>query len=881
MIHRNLLKLLCVAAWAWTGLAPVAAQRDIRTLNEGWRFLQGHSSSAADPTFDDAAWQLVHLPHTWNTDAYRVKTYWQGSAWYRRSVQVPEAWAGRSLFLHLEGASKAVTLYVDGQPVGSHQGGYTAATFDVTPYLRPGGSHTLALCVANDRADIAPISADFTFFGGVYRDVWLTATAPQHFRLTDSGSEGIYLSTPEVSDQRGVISLRGEVSNDAADRRRLAVEVRLFAPGGELLHTARQRLTAEAQGHTPFRIELPAVEHPLLWSPEHPHLYRVESRLIDAKSSQELDRLTHPAAFRWYRFDADSGFYLNGRPYKLRGVCRHQDQKPYGPALTDEMHRRDMQLIKQMGANFIRISHYPQDDAILEMCDRLGLLAWEEIPVIDIVPDTPGYADHCEESLREMIRQHYNHPSIILWGYMNEILLVTQRTYRNEAELAPALERTLALARRLEQVVHEEDPTRVSTMAFHGSDAYNTTGISQIPQTVGWNLYQGWYGGRLEEFEAFLERQHREWPTHPILVSEYGAGSDRRLHTHAPRPFDFSIEYQQRYIEHYIPVLEQTPYLCGGSYWNFIDFSSAKRDESMPRINNKGLVAADRTPKDVYYYLQALWRQDIPVLHLATRDWPVRTLVADADSLSPIPLKLYTNLPEASPSVDGHEVATLHPSGGVASFSLPGAVGRRLVAVKGRWQGREVADAYPLTVLRVPLHTAEEGLETTELAVNVGSHCFYTSAQSGLTWVPDQPYRPGSWGYLGGREHSTQTEILGTEDGPLFQTLRRGIQGYRFDVPAGTYELELLLADPFATSASSAYLLGRDGSSAHSTASFRLYLGDQLLEPCTTPAALTGHFQAQRVKYLVRAEGDGLRLRFEPMQGETFLNGIKLRMLHR
>lgn len=182
---------------------------------------------------------------------------------------------------------------------------------------------------------------------------------------------------------------------------------------------------------------------PELWTPETPRLYRVETTLRNRKTKTLLDQSNHYTAFRWFRFDGDEGFFLNGKPYKLRGICRHQDQKPIGPALTDEMHRRDFLLMKEMGANFIRISHYPQDDALLEMCDKLGMLAWEEIPIIDIVPNTPGYGDNCERNLREMIRQHYNHPSIITWGYMNEILLVTQRKYKTEAELKPVLERTL------------------------------------------------------------------------------------------------------------------------------------------------------------------------------------------------------------------------------------------------------------------------------------------------------------------------------------------------------------------------------------------------------------------------------------------------------
>lgn len=353
----------------------------------------------------------------------------------------------------------------------------------------------------NARQDIAPISGDFTFFGGIYRDVWLTAVPNQHFNLTNHSSDGLFISTPQVSEERGIISIRGEVKNDAKEKATLELTHTIYRPDGTLLQTLKKNIQLKAGETYAFSNEATPVLKPELWTPETPRLYRVETTLRNRKTKTLLDQSNHYTAFRWFRFDGDEGFFLNGKPYKLRGICRHQDQKPIGPALTDEMHRRDFLLMKEMGANFIRISHYPQDDALLEMCDKLGMLAWEEIPIIDIVPNTPGYGDNCERNLREMIRQHYNHPSIITWGYMNEILLVTQRKYKTEAELKPVLERTLALANRLERVLKEEDSTRISTMAFHGSNSYNETGLSKITDIVGWNLYQGWYGGDLTGFE--------------------------------------------------------------------------------------------------------------------------------------------------------------------------------------------------------------------------------------------------------------------------------------------------------------------------------------------------------------------------------------------
>ena len=247
-------------------------------------------------------------------------------------------------------------------------------------------------------------------------------------------------------------------------------------------------------------------------------------------------------------------------------------------------------------------------------------------------------------------------------------------------------------------------------------------------------------------------------------MSEYGAGSDRRLHSLSPRAFDFSSEYQQEYLEHYLPVLENTPYVCGGAHWNFIDFSSALRDESMPRINNKGLVRSDRTPKDVYYYYQAMWRDDIAVLHIASRDWKVRSGVSEGDAPVVLPVKVYTNLPEVELFLDGVSLGKRTVENCNAVFEVPFCSADPYLSVCGEFAGRKVWDGLRISFRAVPDRLDEENLRGLELAVNVGSACFFTSDESGLTWVPDRPYEEGGWGYVGGQPVSTQTEIHLTAD---------------------------------------------------------------------------------------------------------------------
>lgn len=859
----------------------VFSQREIHTINDGWKFHKGECPNASETNFKDSLWQTVSLPHTWNSDAYTCKDYYRGTGWYRRNLTIPARWEDKQIFLKLDGANKSAEIYVNGKSVGEHVGGYTACVFNITPLLSAGHNNTLAIRVDNSRQDVPPISGDFTFFGGIYRDVWLIATTPQHFHFTNYGAEGISITTPEVSKEKGIIDITTEIKNSLPVRSSsLEVSCSIYNPSGELLQTHKKKLSLKEKEQRTVTQKSEPIANPLLWSPETPSLYRVDVELRNPSTGEVLDKISQYTGFRWFHFDGKKGFFLNGEPYKLRGICRHQDQKPMGPALTDEMHRRDFQLMKDMGANFIRISHYPQDDALLEMCDKQGMLVWEEIPIIDIVPDTPRYDENCERNLKEMVYQHTNHPSIILWGYMNEILLVSQRKYKTEKEFKPVLERTLKLAQRLENTLKSIDSTRTSVMAFHGSNLYNETKLSEITDVVGWNLYAGWYGDNLSGFERFLDFQQKNYPNHPLIVSEYGAGSDRRLHSLAPRAFDFSIEYQQTYLEHYLPVLEETPYVCGGSHWNFIDFSSAQRDESMPRINNKGLVYSNRMPKDVYYYYQAMWRNDIPVLHIASRDWKHRSCIVKDTALCLLPVKVYTNLPEVELFIDGKSIGTQKVRNCTATFRVPFQHKMHFISARGIYKDQKVEDGQQVYFIPIPETLNDSNLRTLELAVNVGSNCFFTSDESQLTWLPDQAYTQGSWGYIGGKPQSTQTEITQTTDGPLYQTLREGLESYRFDVPQGTYEVELLFTDIYRPSAQSVYLLGKnDGNTNQAKNSFDILANGSVIESNFAPSQSRDYFQAVKRRYIIQNTQDYLLLTFKPIQGKSFLSGIKLRKL--
>lgn len=856
MQYKVLFKRCLLAIVVMFVVTSLQAQREMKTINDNWEFRKSI----------DESWESVNLPHTFNIDAYQQRNYYQGKGFYRRTLVLPEIVAERRYYMKIDAASKAANIRVNGKEVGSHVGGYTACIVDITEYIRK--ENLIEITVDNGRKDITPISADFTFWGGIYRDVWLISTPKQHFNMSNMGSDGIFISTPVVNEKRGVLKVKCEVTNDSHESSILEVRSAIYSPQGKLLQTIKQKQKLKSGETYIFENTSGAIESPDLWSPETPSLYLVKTTLVDPKSGKLLDEKNHKVGFRWFTFDGSKGFFLNGKSYKLRGLNRHQDQAPAGVALDDEAHRRDIFLMKELGCNFIRISHFPQDDAILEMCDELGLLAWEEIPIINIVPNTPGYDDNCEYNLREMIRQHYNHSSVITWGYMNEILLTAPSI--GKPEWLACKERTVNLAQRLEAVLKEEDPGRASVMAFNMTNLYNEIGLNLV-DVVGWNLYHGWYVDKLKDFNAWCEDQHRRYPDQPMIISEWGAGSDKRLHSTQGRAFDFSIEYQQTYIEHYLPFIENTEWISGCAYWNFIDFNVAARQESMPRVNNKGLAYNNRIWKDVAYYFKAMWRKDIPVIRIASRDWEMRT----GEINKPQSIKIYSNMPEVELFINGQSIGCQKIANCHTVFNVILPEGISVLMAQGIKNGKTVQDA--MTIQFKSLPNIAEG---DELAINVGSNCYFTSDISNLTWLPDQPYTARGWGYIGGKAHSTTSEIYNTLDGPIYQTWREGNWSYKIDAPIGEYEIELLIADVTKPAAQLANLLNKNKEEKHSGETrFHISICGKQVETNFSPIDGGKHRTAFKRRYIIRNEHDHIVISAGAVKGEPFLAGIKVRKL--
>lgn len=808
-MKKIFLLILCLSA-----MYPVVnAGRVVQSFNDGWYYVAYNDNRFQKVRCHEEGWEQVHLPHTWNTDAYSTRNYRRASSWYKKEfrLEAAEMW-DKQLYLKFDAVNSLADVYLNGELLTTHKGGYSAFIVDITDKVRNDVSNLLMVHVNNQNNQIPPLSGDFTIFGGIYRDVWLISVGKQHISLTDYASPGVYVDLPFVSEEKAEISVRGTLVNRDVQRAALKLNVEVLDADGKSVVQSLRNIRLDAEGTFAVKERL-QLENPRLWSPESPYLYSVKVSLKDERGKVLKDEMRVPLGVRWFSMDAQEGFKLNGKPMKLIGACRHQDQMPMGIALSDEMHRRDMQLLKDMGANFVRLAHYPQDDAVLRACDELGMLVWEEIPVVDLIALGDEFRTNATSALREMIRQHYNHPSVIMWGYMNEAVIQLQYRVKKQ-RLNGFYENTLALARHLEETLKMEDPYRLSTMAYHGNQIYNQIGLSNITDVSGWNLYQGWYENDFKSFDRFVDEEHRKYPYRPLIISEFGAGSDSRLQSLEPQIFDFSMQWQQLYLEYYLPAIMKRPFIVGATEWNFIDFSSASRQETTPHINNKGLMYNDRRPKDVFYYFQAFLRKDIPVLHIAVDDWKYRTVVSDGEAVEH-PVKAYSNLDRVELSVNGKKLSVQGIENCHAGWRVPLVVGRNTLVASGIYQGKKVEQVSDVFVKIQPRHIAAANIRQLELAVNVGSNCFFMDDKSDLCWLPDQVYTPGSWGYVGGEVFyrspgriGTTAEVKNTRNVPLLQTKRKDIKAYRFDLSDGEYEVELLFADLNAPSERVTYDLG-------------------------------------------------------------------------
>ena len=878
--------LLFIVGWAQ------AQQRVVYTINDGWKFTKGSPFEAQLTGCDDSSWETVNIPHTWNDKDADDETpgFYRGPVWYRKQLFIDKSQEGRQAVIYFEGANQEVRFYLNGQFVGEHKGGYTRFCFDITPHLRYGQENLFAIYVNNVyNPNIPPLSADFTFFGGIYRDVYLQFMNPVHIATNDYASSGVYIRTPEVNNSAASVEITTLLTNDMSQPTEIRVEnIICDADGKEVKKTQAEVKLAAGETKTDISKKI-KIDSPRLWDIDDPYRYMVYTRILDKRKGTLLDEVVNPLGLRWFKFDSEKGFFLNGKGRKLIGTARHQDYFQKGNALRDELHVQDVLLLKEMGGNYLRVSHYPQDPVIMEMCDKLGIVTSVEIPVVNAVTETEEFLHNSVEMAKEMVRQDFNRPSVMIWGYMNEIFL--RRPYTEGKQLEDYYRFTEKVARALEATIREEDPSRYTMMAYHNMPQYyEDAHLTEIPMIQGWNLYQGWYEPDINEFQRLLDRAHKVYKGKVLMVTEYGPGVDPRVHSYQPERFDFSQEYGLVYHKHYLNEMMKRPFVAGSSLWNLNDFYSESRVDAVPHVNNKGVVGLNREKKDVYwFYKTALSRR--PILVIGNREWKSRGGVvntAQKECIQSVPV--FSNAEEVELFVNNKSLGKKKIEDNYALFDVPFVGGENLLEAVAVTGDNKLRDMLRIQFQLVGSRLKDEAVPFTELNVMLGSPRYFEDRAANVAWIPEQEYKPGSWGFIGGTSYRRQTgfgtmlgsdiDIHGTDMNPIFQTQRVGIKSFKADVPNGEYSVYLHWAELESDKEREAlvYNLGADSEQTFAgNRSFGISINGTTVSDDFNVARDYGYARAVIKKFVITVkDGKGVSVDFHKKEGEPILNAIRI-----
>ena len=610
-------------------------KRETILLNNNWNLVYGYEVSTT-------AGKLVQIPHTWNADDALTgsKAYYRGQASYQKKVFFDKKWEGKRLFLKFDGVNTIANVFMNGKHLGEHRGGYSAFVFEITNRVTLGAENTIQVRVSNAiQLDVMPLVGDFVFYGGIYRDVNLIVTERSCISLQDYASSGVYLEQKKVTKELAEVNAKVLVNNGNATSENYEVKVELL-DGAKIRQT--QLSSVAVSPNRTATIALPiSIHKPHLWNGrKDPFMYKVVVTLL--LNGNAIDKVEQALGLRFYNVDANKGFFLNGEQLQLRGVCRHQDRVEKGNALQPSDHEEDISIMKEMGANAIRLSHYPQAPYFYDLLDKNGFVTWSEIPFVG----PGGYRDQGyvnQQSFREngklqlieMIRQNYNRPGICFWGLFNELKVDEENPFDYIKEL--------------NILAKTEDSTRLTTAA----SCFDDIDINQITDLMAWNKYFGWYGGEPKQLGLWADNTHAKLPNSKIAISEYGAGAsiyhhqDERVPT-KPGSYWHPEAWQAIYHEQNWQAINARPYIWGSFIWNLFDFAAPHRTEGdRAGRNDKGLVTFDRvTKKDAWWFYKASWNKEEPVLYIANRRFVNRT---NATTL----VKVYSNLDKVELFVNG------------------------------------------------------------------------------------------------------------------------------------------------------------------------------------------------------------------------------------
>jgi beta-galactosidase len=746
---------------------PIDQARTVSDLSQGWRFRYGAQPDAVvQPDFDDARWEAVTLPHTWNrAGEYRLQRTAatnadQGIGWYRLRIPGHAVPAGRRHYLQFDGVGIIAKLWVNGVSIGEHRGAFSTFRFDITDAVRADRDNLIVVQADNtapapgsSTEDVAPLDGDFLVHGGIYRGVSLISTSGVGVDLLDHGGPGVYIRTALLSPQSADVEVSTRVRNDTATARDVRVTTRIVDAAGKIVATDTAPLALAAASTAVLKRTL-ALARPRLWQGlADPYLYRV--RVEVNAGPIVLDRTEERFGVRTISVDADNGLFLNGKRVEVVGAARHQEVGGKGWALTPADHARDIRIMREMGLNSVRQVHYQQAQAFTDEADRTGMLVWAELGFVKRSAfggglPRPESVENAKQQLTELIRQNYNHPSIFTWSIGNEVDLAASQN----RDGPPA--RSLDMLRTLNAWAKQLDPSRPTAYADccenyrRRTDAQFLSGVTDL---MGYNRYLGWYGKTPADLGAELDRLHSLYPKLPIAVSEYGAGAALTQHTDNPlggkvaaysRPHP--EEYQSWFHEESWRAVATRRYLFGKWIWVMFDSGSLIRQEGdAVDLNDKGLVTADRTiRKDAFYFYQAVLTKT-PVLHITGRRYIDRAYPV-------VDIRIYSNAARVFLKVNGVKAGSAPCPDRICTIrAVRLRPGRNLVEASASMAGKTISDrlVWNAPDARSGLHIAAGTLtgHTDANGIRFGSDNFFDGGTTGETKTKALTYREGRFDY--------------------------------------------------------------------------------------------------------------------------------------
>ena len=859
------------------------AARSVISINQNWQFSKDIHKKGEKLLI----YTTVNIPHTWN--AFDVLDdepgYYRGVGYYKRKLILQQAWKRKKIYLDFGAANQETEVYLNGKKIGGHIGGYTGFT---TPLdgLKFDGTDEIVVKVDNSyNESIAPLTADFTFFGGLYRDVSLVLVNQAHFADEKYGTNGVYVNADKVTDENATLNVNANLVN-SSNLKQLLVTATLIDAKSNKVGESKWLSSTNPSRNINFSLPKIEVKNPVLWSPENPYLYQTITKLIDHQTGKVLDEIRTSIGFRYFSFDANKGFFLNGKSVKLIGASRHQDFAKMGNAVPKTLQIKDVQLLKEMGGNYLRVAHYPQDQAVLDACDSLGILTSVEIPIVNEITETQAFYNNCKVMQLEMIKQNYNHASIIMWAYMNEVLL--KMRYGKEPERKKIYLKSIEnLAQQLEDLTRKTDPTRYTLMSNHGDvTGYTNAGLVKIPMVVGWNLYQGWYGGKSEDFGPNLDRIHAAMPNKPLIVTEYGADVDPRIHAENPIRFDKSLGYGMAYHQIYIKDILKRPFIAGAAAWNLSDFSSETRSETMPSVNNKGLLTLDRQPKNTYFLYKAHFNKN-PYLKIGDGSWKIRGGITPVQELTVI-----SNLDSITLIVNGKSKVKKAVVDCVATWDIEFKSGKNEIEAIAFKNGKTLRDKSTIEFVLQPQAFLNS---STSFNILLGSQRQYLDDKNQL-WLPSKAYEQKSWGHVGGEPfkiknssrqlYGSDKDISGTQNDPIYQTQAVGLDGYELAVPKGKYQITLHFAELMGNGIQSVLPYNLDslvaeGKEVPPQRIFDVYLNGKQIIKALNIAAKYGIARSVERKFdCLVSDDQGIKLVFKSVAGKPVLNALQVKKLN-